>query len=64
MRKASFWQNAANSLPAPVRQRYAGYFESAERFEHVLDALLDAGSRLKKAIARLFHTPAGAAGGH
>lgn len=64
MRKPSFWQDAANSLPAPVRQRYAGYFESAERFEQVLDALLQAGARAKKAITRLFHTPARVAGGH
>jgi hypothetical protein len=58
MPKASFWQNAAKSLPAPVRSRYAGYFESAERFDEVLGALIEAGSRVKRAVSGLFAAPA------
>jgi hypothetical protein len=54
----SFWQEAANSLPAPVRARYAGYFETAERWDETLDALLEAGERAKKTIGRLCHPKA------
>lgn len=54
----SFWQDAARSLPAPVRNRYAGYFESAERFDEILGAAIGAAARLKKAIVGLFATPA------
>lgn len=35
----SFWQKAAQSLPAHVRTRYAGYFAAAERWESRLDSL-------------------------
>lgn len=54
MRKASFWQEAAKSLPASVRKRYAGHFETAERYEEAFDALIEASSRAKQAIAGLF----------
>ena len=43
MRKESatiFWRKAAQSLPAQVRVRYAGYFERAERIERGLDGLI------------------------
>ena len=50
--KTSFWKKAANSLPAPVRARYLGYFEDAERQELALDAVIEA----FKSFARLFHT--------
>jgi hypothetical protein len=58
MRNASFWQDAAKSLPAPVQQRYAAYFESAERFDETLAIVLAAGSRVKKALSGLFAAPA------
>lgn len=56
MRKGSFWEQAANSLPVPVRRRYAGYFESAERFDELVDTLVALTSRAKKAVGGLFHT--------
>ncbi len=41
MLKTRFWRNAANSLPAPVRSRYLAHFEDAERFELMLDAVVE-----------------------
>jgi hypothetical protein len=43
----SFWQKAAQSLPAPYRARYLAQFEHAERFELALDALVELFSRVK-----------------
>lgn len=57
MRKASFWRQAAASLPAEVRARYAAEFERAERWELALDAALEALARAKAALGRMFHTP-------
>jgi hypothetical protein len=57
MRKASFWRQAANSLPEQVRSRYAAEFERAERWELALDAALEALARVKAALSRMFHTP-------
>ena len=37
----SFWTNAANSLPAPVRARYRVLFERAERWELAIDAVVE-----------------------
>jgi hypothetical protein len=66
MMTTSFWKEAANSLPAPVRDRYAAYFEAAERWEIVLDAAVDACRLGKHALAeacrgaaRLFRATAG-----
>lgn len=58
MRKPSFWDEAAKSLPDPVRQRYAAYFESAERFDAALGAVIDACTRVKKALSSFFAAPA------
>lgn len=41
----SFWQKAAQSLPAQVRARYAGYFVAAERWETVFDGFVELFSR-------------------
>jgi hypothetical protein len=38
-RTSSFWQKAAQSLPAHVRTRYSGYFAAAERWDARLDGL-------------------------
>lgn len=48
---ASFWKDAANSLPPQSRHRYAAYFERAERFEHVLDAGISAWRMAKQGFA-------------
>jgi hypothetical protein len=42
MLKTRFWRNAADSLPAAVRARYIAHFEAAERFDLMLDAVVDA----------------------
>ncbi len=44
--KTAFWRKAAKSLRPADRERYLGYLESAERWDLVLDALIDAWSRL------------------
>jgi len=53
-----FWWAAYQSLPGDVRHRYLAYIERAERSELVLDAVIDALSRAKSALARLFNSPA------
>lgn len=47
MLKTKFWQSAAGSLPASVRARHIGDIARAERFELLLDGVIDACSRLK-----------------
>ncbi|HXM82953.1 MAG TPA: hypothetical protein VN929_13620 [Burkholderiales bacterium] len=56
MLKTAFWQNAARSLHPSVRRRYLADFERAERWELGLDAAIEALSRAKSALARLFNT--------
>jgi hypothetical protein len=52
-----FWRAAYQSLPVSLRRRYLAYLERAERWELALDATIDALSRAKGALARLFSTP-------
>ena len=47
---ASFWKNAANSLPPHVRRRYAADLEMAEHFDEVLDAGIHAWGAAKRAL--------------
>jgi hypothetical protein len=49
---SSFWKNAAASLPPQVRRRYAAEFAAAERFEAVLDFVIEAGSFARRALGR------------
>lgn len=51
MLKTAFWRRAAGSLPASVRARHMGDIARAERFELLLDGVLDACSRLKGVFA-------------
>ena len=55
MLKTAFWQRAAGSLPASVRERHMGDIARAERFELLLEGVLDACSRLKGVFAE--HRP-------
>jgi len=50
MLKTEFWQRAAGTLPAAVRARHLGDIARAERFELLLDGVLDAWSRVKGAF--------------
>jgi len=52
-----FWQAAYQSLPETVRRRYLAHFERAERWELALDAAIEALSRAKGVVARLFSVP-------
>jgi len=47
---SSFWKNAAASLPPQVRRRYAAHFEAAERFEPVLDLVIEAAGHARCAL--------------
>src|SRR5688572_5483832 len=49
----SFWSSAAASLPPHVRRRYAHLFEAAERWEPVIEALVNACSSAWRAAGRL-----------
>ncbi len=53
-----FWRAAANSLPAHVRARYAGYFESAELWELTLDRAIELASRIRRSFVRRTQTQA------
>jgi len=47
---SSFWKNAAASLPPQVQRRYAMHFEAAERFEPVLDLVIEAAGYARRAL--------------
>jgi hypothetical protein len=53
----AFWKHALNSLPAELRPRYVHELEAVERWELRINALIEAGSRAKSALARMFQTP-------
>lgn len=57
-RNATFWREAARSLPPQVQSRYAGYFESAETWERAFDLFMELGGRLRHALTRKPHTQA------
>ncbi len=50
-----FWQRAARSLPAHVRERYIGQLARAERWELALDGWIELVSRAKSQVGRSFH---------
>ena len=50
MLKTAFWKRAAGSLPAGIRARHINDIARAERFEILLDAVIDACSRVKGAV--------------
>ncbi len=56
--RTPFWQAAYQSLPDSVRQRYLAYMQHAERWDLALDGVIEALSRAKGALVRLFYTPA------
>jgi hypothetical protein len=57
MLKTEFWKKAASSLPASVRARHMSDIARAERFEILLDGVIDAASQLKLAVVRAFARP-------
>ena len=57
MLKTEFWKRAAATLPAAVRARHIGDIARAERFEILLEGVIDAVSQVRIAIARLFARP-------
>jgi hypothetical protein len=57
MLKTEFWKRAAGALPASVRDRHLGDIARAERFEILLDGVIDAVSQAKGAISKLFVRP-------
>jgi hypothetical protein len=57
MLKTEFWKKAAGTLPAAVRARHIGDIARAERFEILLNGVIDALSQIKGALARAFVRP-------
>ena len=51
MLKTEFWKRAAGTLPASVRERHIGDIARAERFEILIDGVIDTWSRVKGAFA-------------
>jgi hypothetical protein len=52
-----FWQRAYDSLPSEVRAQYLTQIQAAERWELAVGAAIEAVSRAKNAVIRLFQTP-------
>ncbi|MEA3195860.1 MAG: hypothetical protein QOD26_4193 [Betaproteobacteria bacterium] len=57
MLKTEFWKRAAATLPASVRARHIGDIARAERFELLLEGVIDAWSQIKAVFARAFARP-------
>ena len=57
MLKTEFWKRAASTLPATVRARHIGDIARAERFELLIDGVIDALSQIRLAIARAATRP-------
>ena len=57
MLKTEFWKKAAAALPAAVRERHVGDIARAERFELLIDGVIDAWSQIKLALARAATRP-------
>jgi hypothetical protein len=52
MLKTKFWQKAAASLPASIRERHTGDIARAERIDILVDGVVDAWTELKAFYAR------------
>ena len=55
--RTQFWSRAYESLPKAVRGQYLTQIKAAERWELALGSLIEAWSRAKNAVAKLFQTP-------
>lgn len=47
----SFWKTAAAKLPPEVRQHHAAAFEAADRYEPLVDWLIETGGHVRRALA-------------
>jgi hypothetical protein len=56
----SFWKEAAAKLPPEVRQRHAAAFDAADRYEPLVDWLIEAGGSVRRALAVCCGSAAGA----
>ena len=50
----SFWKEAAAKLPLEVKQRHAAAFNAAERYEPLVDWLIEAGGHARRALRSPF----------
>ena len=55
--KTEFWKKAAATLPASVRARHIGDIARAERFELLLEGVIDAWSQIRAALVRASARP-------
>jgi hypothetical protein len=53
----SFWQRAYEKMPENARGQYLTQMQTAERWELFIGELIEVGSRAKKAVVKLFHSP-------
>lgn len=51
-----FWNNLYQSLPPHVREQYTNEMKAAERWELLIDAFVQLGSRARTALVRSFQT--------
>jgi hypothetical protein len=56
----SFWKKAAEKLPPEVKQRHAAAFDAADRYEPLVDWLVEAGGSVRRALAVCCGAAAGA----
>ena len=56
----SFWKKAAEKLPPEVWQRHAPAFDAADRYEPLVDWIVDAGGYARRALALVCGAAAGA----
>ena len=54
--RTPFWRAAYRSLPDAVRGRYLAQIECAERWELAFEGAMEAFSRARTAVTRLFNT--------
>ena len=48
----SFWKKTAASLPPPVQRRYALQFEAMERYDVLMDIVVDAGGSARRVLGK------------
>jgi hypothetical protein len=51
-----FWKNLHQSLPPHLQEQYANEMRAAERWELLIDSLVQPVSRAKAALVRSFQT--------
>ena len=56
----SFWKQAAAKLPPEVKRRHAAAFDAADRYEPLVDWIVEAGGHARRGLAACCGAAAGA----